>query len=63
MNESVKHSFGLITEITGADETVDPYGNKQDGRIGLGLDNKSKTSTVDLLFNGYDKLLCLLQTG
>jgi hypothetical protein len=47
--------------VTGADETVDPYGKKYDGRIGLGLDRNSKTSTVDLLFGKYDKLLCLIQ--
>jgi len=56
-----KHNFALVTSMSGADETVDPYGSKQDGRIGLGLNTKSSTSTIDLLFGTYDKLLCLIR--
>lgn len=58
-----QHRYALITSMTGADEAVDPYGDKQNGRIGLGLNKKSATSTVDLFFGQFDKLLCLLQTG
>ncbi|KAI6170812.1 Peptidase A1 domain-containing protein [Aphelenchoides bicaudatus] len=61
IKDTKQHKIALITKITGADETVDPYDSKLDGRIGLGLNKNSQTSTVDLLFGNYDKLLCLLQ--
>jgi len=63
LDETKQHSFGLVTNMKGADETTDSYGQKYNGRIGLGLDSKSKTSTIDLFFGKYDKLLCLIQIG
>ncbi|KAI6185894.1 Gastricsin-like protein [Aphelenchoides besseyi] len=48
--------FSLVTAIQGEDQTVDPMGRKQDGRIGLSLNS---TATLDLLFLNYDRLLCM----
>ncbi|KAI6212551.1 hypothetical protein M3Y94_00039400 [Aphelenchoides besseyi] len=48
--------FSLVTAIQGEDQTVDPVGRKQDGRIGLSLNS---TTTLDLLFLNYERLLCM----
>ncbi|KAI6243574.1 Vacuolar protease A [Aphelenchoides fujianensis] len=64
-NETQSGSFSLITAINGDDPTVLSATAQFDGRIGLGLTSGKNGDSMafDLLFGGFDRLLCVGTVG